>query len=146
LLYSDDSVQHAGMVFERYPHWGQMWINLHPGKGWPASWLLEGGPREVPALTGACLLMRRALYQSLGGLDEGYMRGDFEDSDLCLKLRAQGLKPYLVPQARLYHLERQSQDLNAQATTRMLLTLFNCWRHTRRWDADISRLMQELPA
>ncbi len=146
LLYSDDSIQHAGMEFERYPHWGQLWINLHPGKGWPASWLLEGAPREVPALTGACLLMPRALYLEVGGLDEGYVRGDFEDSDLCLKLRAKGLKPYLVPQAQLYHLERQSQDLNAQATTRMLLTFFNCWRHTQRWDADITRLMQELPA
>lgn len=146
LLYSDESVQHAGMVFERYPHWGGLWTNLHPGKGWPASWMLDGPPREVQALTGACVLMERALYLRVGGLDEGYIRGDFEDSDLCLKVRALGLKPYLVPDARLYHLERQSQGLRAQVTTRMLLTLFNCWRHSRRWDEAITRLTLELPA
>ena len=108
--------------------------------------MLDGPAREVQALTGACVLMARELYLRVGGLDEGYIRGDFEDSDLCLKVRALGLKPYLVPDARLYHLERQSQGLRAQVTTRMLLTLFNCWRHSRRWDDAITRLTQELPA
>jgi len=146
LLYSDGSVQHAGMSFERYSHWGDMWTNLHPGKGWPADWVLQGPPREVQGLTGACVLMSRELYLRVGGLDEGYIRGDFEDSDLCLKVRQLGLKPYLVPDVRLYHLERQSQGLRAQVTTRTLLSLFNCWRYNRRWDDTITRLTQEFPA
>lgn len=146
LMYGDGSVQHAGMNFERYPHWGNLWTNLHPGKGWPASWVEDSGPVEVPALTGACLLLDRSLYVSLGGLDEGFIRGDFEDSDLCLKIREQGLLPYLVPSVRLYHLERQSQDINAKVDTRMLLTVFNCWRHTQRWDARLTQLTQSVSA
>ena len=90
--------------------------------------------------------MSRELYLRVGGLDEGYIRGDFEDSDLCLKVRQLGLKPYLVPDVRLYHLERQSQGLRAQVTTRTLLSLFNCWRYNRRWDDTITRLTQEFPA
>lgn len=144
LLYGDGAVQHAGMTFERYPHWGDLWTNLHPGKGWPAQWVAGDRPREVPALTGACMLMDRALYDRLGGLDEGYIRGDFEDSDLCLKIREDGLLPYLVPQVTLYHLERQSQDINARLDTRTLLTIYNCWRHTHRWDAALDRVSREV--
>jgi len=146
LLYGDGSVQHAGMTFERYPHWGYLWTNLHPGKGWPADWVASELPREVAALTGACMLIDRGFYDKLGGLDEGYIRGDFEDSDLCMKIRAAGYLPYLVPQVTLYHLERQSQDINARVDTRSLLTIYNCWRHTRRWDAALERVSTEVPA
>lgn len=146
LLYGDGSIQHAGMCFERYPHWGNLWTNLHPGKGWPAEWFAGDTPREVAALTGACMLLRKTLYDELGGLDEGYIRGDFEDSDLCMKIRQKGLIPYLVPQIQLHHLERQSQDINARVDTRMLLSLFNCWRHTHRWDAALESVMAEVKA
>jgi GT2 family glycosyltransferase len=45
--------------------------------------------RPVPAVTGACALIERALWQQLGGFDEGYVNGG-EDIDLCFRARARG--------------------------------------------------------
>lgn len=45
--------------------------------------------RPVPAVTGACLLLARALWQQLGGFDEAYLNGG-EDVDLCFRARAAG--------------------------------------------------------
>ena len=60
-------------------------------------------------MTGACLLMPMALARDVGGFDEGYVIGDFEDVDLCRKAQAQGRICVVDRRARLYHLERQSQ-------------------------------------
>ena len=78
-------------------------MNAHPGKGQP--W--RGGPDPQPRvlMTGACMCLRVADYHAAGGLDEGYLVGDFEDSDLCMALRARGLRAWLLP-----HLERLAKD------------------------------------
>ena len=141
LLYDDGSVQHDGMRFEPGPNVEGLWLNRHPGKGLPADLFDAGGeflPRE--AVTGACLLIDRARYLELGGLDEAYVLGDFEDSDLCLKARAAGVEIGLAPGATLYHLERQSQSLVTGARWKTDLTLYNCWVHTGRWHASILAL------
>jgi GT2 family glycosyltransferase len=137
LLYEDHSIQHAGMRFARLPIWGDMWINDHPYKGQINR--PEREPVEFPSVTGACMLIERALYEQVGGLSEDYVIGDFEDSDLCLKLLAAGRRNWLVPDVELYHLERQSQD-RVGPDWRVNLSLYNCWTHTGRWDAAISRL------
>ena len=139
LLYEDGSIQHAGMTFTRLPIWGDMWVNDHPFKGQPNR--AEREPVECPALTGACLLIERDLYRQVGGLSEDYVIGDFEDSDLCLRLLGLGRRNWLVPAVELYHLERQSQDRIGEAAWRINLSLYNCWLHTGRWDNEISRRM-----
>ncbi|HZH47872.1 MAG TPA: galactosyltransferase-related protein [Roseococcus sp.] len=83
------------------------------------------------AITGACVLLRRTDWDALGGFDEGYVIGDFEDSDLCLRLAERGLSCAVDPAVRLYHLERQSQE--AAAGWRFNATLVNAWRHAKRW-------------
>ena len=141
LLYDDDSVQHDGMRFEAAPNFEGLWINRHPGKGLPRD--LFPTPAEAPtreAVTGACLLTRRDRYAALGGLDEGYVLGDFEDSDFCLKARRAGLGIRLAARAELYHLERQSQSLVTTARWKGDLTHYNCWRHSRLWHDDIVAL------
>jgi GT2 family glycosyltransferase len=80
-------------------------------------------------MTAACLMLRKRDYEEAGGLDEGYVVGDFEDSDLCLALRKRGKRLWLVPSIKLWHLERQSQGERAAAASRWLLTLFNSWRY-----------------
>ncbi len=45
---------------------------------------------RVPAVTGACMMMRTELARRLGGFDEVFVVGDFEDSDLCMKIRQEG--------------------------------------------------------
>jgi GT2 family glycosyltransferase len=130
LLFEDDAAQHQGMVFARLPEFGDWHFPMHERKGWrpPA----EGGLRECVAITGACMVMRTKLAAELGGFDEAYIIGDFEDSDLCLKLRERGLACAVDLDARLYHLERQSQ-IGPQHRWRMNLTLHNAWTHERRW-------------
>jgi GT2 family glycosyltransferase len=76
--------------------------------------------------------MRRALAEELGGFDEAYVIGDFEDSDLCLRIGQRGLACAVDPSVRLYHLERRSQ-VGAAQRWRMNMTLYNAWTHQTRW-------------
>lgn len=131
LLYEDGSVQHAGMSLEPYAPWGGIRIPVHPGKGQPGGDWPEG-PKPVAAVTGACLAIRKTLYDAIGGLDEGFIMGDFEDSDLCARVLARGLAVVWEPSVVLYHLERQSLILNGDGRLRSLLSFFNGWRHERR--------------
>jgi len=87
----------------------------------------------VPCVTGACLAIRRTDFERVGGWDTGYLIGDFEDSDLCLKLHAAGLKIAYLPTVQLTHLERQSIKMMGQDEFRMRVVIFNAVRHQRRW-------------
>jgi GT2 family glycosyltransferase len=139
LLYEDGSIQHDGMVFRRIPRMGAWRFPDHPGKGMRPG--TGHGMLDVVAATGACLMMRRDLALTLGGFDEAYPIGDFEDADLCMKLRAMGLSIAVDRDVTLFHLERQSQAGSAEHW-RMQLTLFNAWQHERRWH----RLLDRAPA
>lgn len=141
LLYEDGSIQHEGMRFYPSPFHDYLWLNLHPGKGMPADLIPQSGSLLAQeAVTGACLLIGTEEYRKLGGLDEGYVLGDFEDSDLCMAARAQGFEIYLNNQVVMYHLERLSQSLVEGNHWKQELTYYNCWRHTRRWDASINTM------
>jgi GT2 family glycosyltransferase len=78
------------------------------------------------------MLMRRQLAEELGGFDESFIVGDFEDADLCLKVKQRGLTCAVDRAARLYHLERKSQTAPSH-NWRMNMTLYNAWVHQRRW-------------
>ncbi len=151
LLYEDDSIQHDGMAFYQSPFVDNLWTNLHPGKGMPTI-LVNGSPDsltadqeliDVEAVTGACILMSRENYWKLGGLDENYILGDYEDSDLCMKAHDLGLGIKLNRSVALYHLERQSQSLVSADRWKAELTYYNCWFHTQRWHEKIVAMKQE---
>jgi GT2 family glycosyltransferase len=133
LQFFDGSVQHAGMRPKEDPYFPGFVLNVHPGKGAP--WWGSDDSYDVPLLTAACLMLRTATYRELGGLDEGYIIGDFEDSDLCLKLRKRKLKLVLNAKPKLWHLERQSQNLQSITSYRHLLTLYNGWRYKKKIDS-----------
>jgi GT2 family glycosyltransferase len=135
LLFEDGSVQHRGMFFERLAEFGDWYFCQHLDKG-----LRHTGSASVErflSITGACMVMRRELALQVGGFDETYVIGDFEDSDLCLKLIALGYECAVDPDVRLYHLERKSQS-SAALTWRSNLTAYNAWQHDRRWSGIIS--------
>jgi GT2 family glycosyltransferase len=134
LLFEDGTVQHQGMSFERLSVYAGWPFPYHPGKGRrprPRPQPLE----RVDAVTGACMVLRTELARELGGFDEIYAIGDFEDSDLCMKVRRKGLACVVDHRARLWHLERQSQAAPGNSW-RVYLTLYNAWVHKRRWFAD----------
>ena len=140
LLYPDGSLQHDGMGFKRLPSLGNLWINDHPGKGLPAMPVdTAQAVAAVESSTAACLMLRKADFLAVGGFDEGYIIGDFEDSDLCLALQEQGKRTYVARDVVLYHLERQSQQLFADPSWREKITVYNCWRHSGKWQSRIER-------
>ncbi|NJO47850.1 MAG: tetratricopeptide repeat protein [Oscillatoriales cyanobacterium RM2_1_1] len=106
LLYPDDTIQHAGVVL------GIGGVAGHSHKGFPA---INSGyynqlttVNNYSAVTGACLMCRREVYEQVGGLDET-LAVAFNDVDFCLKLIKQGYRNICLPYAVLYHYESKSR-------------------------------------
>lgn len=138
LLYEDDSIQHAGMRFERNLECdGEIgWWNEHFYKGLHRRFAAADASRAVPAVTGACLLIDTELFRSLGGLRGIYVRGDYEDSDLCLRLREQARESWYQADVELYHLEGQSYPTPERAAA----SRYNQWLHSETWRAALLEL------
>jgi GT2 family glycosyltransferase len=139
LLYGNESLQHAGLYFEQLGGDGD-WYNSHYFKGLPRHFPPANAAREVPGITGAAFCVRRAAFEAVGGVTPDYVVGDYEDSDLCLKLRAAGHGIAYVPEAELYHFERQSITLHG-GYAKTLAAAYNRGLHHRRWAGDIATLM-----
>jgi hypothetical protein len=139
LLFEDGSIQHAGMFFGR-DHRGR-WLNQHFHKGMPRDYAPACGERMVPAVTGACLVTARSLFEAVGGFTEDYVIGDYEDSDLCLKIATADRRIAYAPDVELYHLERKSMSLNTEYM-RGIAWQYNCALHTERWGHLMASLMQ----
>jgi GT2 family glycosyltransferase len=137
LVFLDGSIQHAGMVFKHREDLN-IWINHHPNMGLDPKLDPQKETSKVPAVTGACLLLRRRDFDRVGGWDTGYLVGDFEDSDLCLKLRTMGLEIAYNPNVQLTHLERQSFKLLGEGEFRTRVTIYNAARHQSRWESMIA--------
>ena len=140
LLFEDNTIQHDGLMYQKIKQYGPLWLIEHPAKGLPDWMAPSEGVREIPSVTGACMLMRTSLYQELNGLDESYVLGDFEDSDLCLKALQSGYKNYINSDISLYHLERQSQNLFEDKSWKHKLTIYNGLQHTKRWNKLIEAM------
>ncbi|WP_411870102.1 tetratricopeptide repeat protein [Vulcanococcus limneticus] len=106
LLHPDGSLQHAGMESISKPELPGLRFNHHPGKG--LAWGGGDQPQAIALCSGALMLVERHEFLELGGFRTDFIRGDFEDSDLCLRLQQRGRRCLLVPAARLWHGERQS--------------------------------------
>jgi GT2 family glycosyltransferase len=132
LIYEDGSIQHAGMDYQTDA--AGTWKVVHPGKG------LRVNPpsRPVPGVTAACMMLPTDLYRSLGGLSEDYVIGDFEDSDLCMKLHKASKPIWYCADATLYHLERQSMGTDGRYNT--TIWRYNQWLHQHRWAVTIAEV------
>lgn len=107
LLYPNDTIQHAGVVVcqDRYPR--------HIYSGFPSDHPAVNKSRRFQIVTGACLLVRRAVFEELGGFDESYRNG-FEDVDLCLRLGAAGHEVHYCSGSVVRHLESVSPGRHAR--------------------------------
>jgi GT2 family glycosyltransferase len=138
LLFDDGTLQHAGLYWRR-PAPYAAWENAHYFKGIHRDLPAANVARVVPAATAACLLTSSDLYRELGGLRSIYIQGDYEDSDLCLRLRQAGYETWYLPEVELYHLEGRSYDTSARQTN----ARYNSWLHTRLWGSQIEELMSD---
>jgi len=142
LMFDDGSLQHAGLYFARGPL--DDWYNCHYFKGFPRHYPEANRPRPTPGVTGAAMLMRRSAWDAVGGFHADYIVGDYEDSDLCLRLRQAGFGIFYEPAAELYHFERQSiAQHGGYAGT--VAAAYNRRLHHRRWASTIETLMEAFP-
>lgn len=106
LYYPDDSIQHAGVIL------GIHGVAAHAYAGMPRGYPGHGGRvrvvQRLSAVTAACLLVRRAVFEQVGGLDES-LRVAFNDIDFCLRVREAGYHNLWTPFAELYHHESASR-------------------------------------
>lgn len=107
LLFPDGTIQHAGVYIADHRGQGDPFVGMHNHFGRPAEEPDARRRRVYPALTGACLLVRRGAYNAVGGLDEGFWNG-YEDVDFCLTLASQGWLCVYEPESVLIHHESQS--------------------------------------
>ena len=102
LLYEDDTIQHAGVVFSR-----EALMPYHPYRRVHRDHPAVNRRRIFQSVTAACMLIRREIFEAEGGFDEAFQNG-FEDVDLCLKVGDKGWQIVYQPVSVLYHLESQT--------------------------------------
>ncbi|HJT13829.1 MAG TPA: glycosyltransferase family 2 protein [Dongiaceae bacterium] len=101
LLYPDRSVQHAGVIVGLSGVAGHMYSDAAPDDPGYAGRIYV--TQDLSAVTGACQLMRRSLFERLGGLDERHLAVAYNDIDFCLRVREAGQRVIYTPHARLLH-------------------------------------------
>lgn len=111
LYYGNKTIQHAGVVIGLGAHRTAGHIHYkQPGQNIGYMGRLCYA-QNVSAVTGACLMVKKTVYEAAGGLDEDFAVS-LNDVDFCLKLREMGLFNVFTPFAELYHYESASRGLD----------------------------------
>lgn len=134
LYYPDDTVQHAGLCI------GMLTLAGHYHRGFPRQHPGYMGrliyAHDVSAVTAACVLIRRDVWDQVGGLDESF-KVAFNDVDLCMRIRQAGYLIVFTPYAELYHYESKSRGMD---TTPEKRTRFvgEVTRFQKRWAKELA--------
>jgi GT2 family glycosyltransferase len=117
LYYPDGRVQHGGVTVGP----GGCANHLHLGleRDAPGYCGRAALAQELSAVTGACLLTWKGIYQDLGGLNERRLTVAFNDIDYCLRLQEAGYRVIYTPHAELYHLESATRGDDAPLHRRL---------------------------
>ena len=134
LLYPDDTIQHAGVVL------GAGGIAGHAFTGYagddPGYMCRILATQELSAVTAACLLIKKSVFEEIGGFDEK-LKVAFNDVDLCLKVRKKGYKVVYEAGAVWRHYESKSrgEDKEGKKMDRFHSEII---RFGSRWKKEIS--------
>lgn len=135
LLFPNNTIQHAGVVLG-----ANLWSPQHLYTGYPADNAgyaqVNASIHEMHAVTGACIMMKKEVFTTLGGFDET-LPVNFNDTDLCLKARAHGLVCVQRNDCVLYHHESVSRG-HADDTTRLNRLMFDFGVFWTRWKDVLS--------
>jgi GT2 family glycosyltransferase len=110
LLYKDGTVQHGGVILGI---WGLGAGHSHkhlPGDA-PGYHGRAAVVHNISAVTGACMMFRKVLFEEAGGMDERNLPTSYNDLDFCLRLLEKGYRNVWTPYALLYHHESKTRDL-----------------------------------
>jgi GT2 family glycosyltransferase len=133
LLYPDNTIQHAGVIV------GLGGVAGHSHKYFPSDapgyfYTLQT-VNNFSAVTAACLMVRRAAFDEVGGFDEALAIA-FNDVDFCLRLRSAGYRNVYLPHVVLYHHESKSRGLENTEEKQARFLLEQQIMH-ERWKTDI---------
>ena len=107
LYYADETIQHAGVIA------GLGGVAGHSHKYFPraASGYFHRLKiiQNLSAVTAACMVVRKSVYEQVGGMEEAGLGIAFNDVDFCLKVREAGYRNLWTPYAELYHYESKSR-------------------------------------
>ena len=106
LLYPDDTIQHAGVVVGMEGHASHVFWGYRERQSGPfgsVDWY-----RNFTAITGACLMVRKDVFEALGGFSERYILA-FSDIEICKRATDHGYRVVYTPFARLYHFEGKTR-------------------------------------
>lgn len=133
LLYADNTIQHAGVVVGLSKLAGHAHRFLHNNK--PGYFNKPHLTQCVSAVTGACLLTKRNLWDEVGGLDENDFAVAYNDVDYCLKIRKLGYNVIYTPYAMLYHYESKSRGAD-DTPEKKKRYIFECQNLKKKWNTD----------
>jgi GT2 family glycosyltransferase len=131
LYYADDTVQHAGIILGMGGIAGHAHLHYPRAAGGYMQRLLYA--QNCAAVTGACLLTPRTVFERVGGFDEGFVLA-FNDVDLCVQIHQRGWRVVWTPEAELYHYESKTRGYEdtdeKQARFKREIDLFRSkWAH-----------------
>lgn len=134
LWYPDGNLQHAGVIVGLGGVAGHAFYRAPRDDGgyFSRAWLQT----NYSAVTGACMVVRRELFDAAGGFDETNLPVSFNDVDFCLKLRALGYNAVWTPTANLIHYESASRGHNASASERVQF-LREATFMQQKWGAEL---------
>lgn len=125
-------IQHAGVVFNitRAPY--------HRMIGWPSEDIRVNRREEMQSVTAAVLLTRRNLWRKIGGLNEIYTKGNFEDVEYCVHTRHLGYKVIYTPEPLIYHFAGGSENYQT-AQKNLQIFLMRCGKAVQFDDYKYAR-------
>ncbi len=107
LYYADDTVQHGGVILGINGVAGHE--HKHAPRGSHGYFGRLGLAHQLSCVTGACIAIRREVYDALGGFNERDLTVGLNDVDFCVRLRLAGYRIIWTPHAELYHYESISR-------------------------------------
>ncbi|MGI9106618.1 MAG: glycosyltransferase [Pyrinomonadaceae bacterium] len=137
LLYPDDRVQHAGVIIgiNGVAAHAHRFIHRHSPGYINRAMIIQ----NLSAVTAACMVLRREVFEEVGGLDEVNLAVAFNDVDFCIRVREKGHRIVWTPYAELYHLESASRGRddtaeNAPRFVKEVAYMMNIWKDTLAHD------------
>jgi GT2 family glycosyltransferase len=107
LYYPDDTIQHAGISIGVLTLAGHNFKHLK--RDIPAYFGRESVIYNVSAVTAACLMVKKSIYQEMSGLNEYNLAVAFNDVDFCLRVQESGYLNVFTPYCEAYHHESISR-------------------------------------
>ena len=135
LYYPDRTVQHGGVIVGMHGVADHAFKGADPKSPKDDPYEMLQSVRSADAVTAAVMLVRKDNFDAVGGFDARYLKVAFNDVDLCLKLRQQGLQIIYTPFAELIHHESKTRRLDVSAQSKQT-ELYEHAIMKSRWGTD----------